>query len=130
MLINMIFFKVKIGQFVLVALDSYKGKVFEAKVTSISPMMNETSKTFIVEAEFVQRPELMYPFISFEANIVIRQKEKASLIPVNYLINDSTVQDAKGKLFPVKTGLRDHKMIEILDGISASTVLSKPNRST
>ena len=51
-------FKIKAQQLVLVTLDSYKGKVFEARVSSISPMMNEASKTFLVEANFVHPPEI------------------------------------------------------------------------
>ncbi len=49
--------KISLGQKVLVTMDSYKGKVFEAKITKINPIMNQRSKTFLVESEFVQKPE-------------------------------------------------------------------------
>ena len=119
-------FKVKPGQLVLVTLDSYKGEVFEAKVATISPMMNEATKTFFVEATFLKPPEALYPFISFEANIVIRTKQRALLIPINYLLNDSTVLKSNGEKVKVSTGLKDYKMVEILSGISAADELANP----
>ena len=119
-------FKVVKGQRVWVTLDSYKGQVFEAKVSSISPMMNEASKTFLVEAIFVNPPKILYPFISFEANIVIHTKPKALLIPINYLLNDSTVLKSNGEQVRVKIGLKDYKMVEILTGIQVADELANP----
>jgi multidrug efflux pump subunit AcrA (membrane-fusion protein) len=89
-------FKIKMGQLVLVTLDSYKGKVFEATVTKINPLMNERSKTFMVEATFVKQPNVLYPNITFEANIVLRSKDKALLIPRSYMIDDNMVMKANG----------------------------------
>lgn len=118
--------KIKKGLPVLVTMDSYKGKVFDALVTKIDPLMNERSKTFLVEAEFVQQPETLYPNTSFEANIVIQSKPKAILIPRNYLLNDSMVLKKNGEKTVVKTGLRDYQKIEILSGIALSDELVKP----
>lgn len=118
--------KIKKGLPVLITLDSYKGRVFEAKVTKIDPLMNERSKTFVVEAEFLQKPEVLYPNVTFEANIVLQTKEKALLVPRNYLIGDTMVAKANGDKVRVKTGLRDYKKIEILSGITANDELIKP----
>lgn len=119
-------FKLKEGLMVLVSMDSYKGKVFEAKVTRIYPLMNERSKTFLVEAEFVHGPKVLYPNVTFEANIVLQSKDKALLIPRNYLINDSIVLKAGGDSVKVKTGLKDYKKVEILSGITETDELLKP----
>ncbi|MBK7309708.1 MAG: efflux RND transporter periplasmic adaptor subunit [Sphingobacteriaceae bacterium] len=118
--------KIKKGLPVLITLDSYKGRVFEAKVTKIDPLMNERSKTFLVEAEFIQKPEVLYPNITFEANIVLQTKEKALLVPRNYLIGDSMIIKANGDKVLVKTGLKDYKKIEILSGLSANDEIIKP----
>jgi multidrug efflux pump subunit AcrA (membrane-fusion protein) len=118
--------KARIGLPVLVTMDSYKGKVFDARVTKVNPLMDERSKTFLVEAEFTQQPETLYPNISFEANIVVQTKEKALLLPRNYLLNDSIVIKSNGEKTVVKTGLRDYQKIEILSGISANDELVKP----
>jgi HlyD family secretion protein len=118
--------KVRPGQLVLVTMDSYKGQVFRARVTRISPMMSTGSRTFEVDADFVQPPPLLYPFISIEANIVLQTKPKALLIPRRLLVDDSTVRKADGKLTRVKTGLRDYQMVEILSGISPADQLTDP----
>ncbi len=119
-------FKIKDGLSVLVTMDSYKGKVFEAKVTKIYPIMNERSKTFLVEAEFIQPPATLYPNITFEANIVLQSKQQVLLLPRNYLINDSMVVKPNGEKVVVKTGLKNYQNIEILSGITANDELIKP----
>lgn len=119
--------KVQKGLKVLVSMDSYKGKVFEAVVSKIDPLMNERSKSFLVEATFIQQPERLYPNLSFEANIVLQAKEKALLIPRNYVLKDSFVLKKNGEKVAVTTGLKDYKMIEILSGINAEDELKKPS---
>jgi multidrug efflux pump subunit AcrA (membrane-fusion protein) len=118
--------RIKKGQLVLLSFDSYKGKVFEGTVTKLDPIMNEHSKTFKVEAEFIKAPKVLYPKLSFEANIVIQTREKALLIPRSFIINDSIVIKKNGKKIKVKTGLRDYQKIEILSGINESDELIKP----
>ncbi len=118
--------KIKKGLAVILTLDSYKGKVFEAIVTKINPMMNERSKTFLIEAEFLKQPEILYPNITFEANIVIQSKENAILIPRDYLLNDSIVVKSNGDKVIVKTGLKDYQKVEILSGIRSEDHLIKP----
>ena len=118
--------KIKTGLPVLVSMDSYKGKVFDAAVTKVNPLMDERSKTFLVEAEFTNPPETLYPNISFEANIVIQKKEKALLVPRNFLLYDSIVTKSNGEKVVVKTGLRDYQKIEILFGITSNDELVKP----
>lgn len=118
--------RISIGQKVLVTMDSYKGKVFEAKITKINPIMNQRSKTFLVESEFVRKPEKLYPNLTFEANIVIQSKDNALLIPRSYLVNDSTIILSNGEKKTIKTGLKDYKFVEVLSGLSKDNILIKP----
>ncbi len=118
--------KIRPGQLVLATLDSYKGQVFTARVSAISPMMNTSSRTFQVDAAFVRQPPVLYPFVSFEANIVLQTKPKALLIPRRLLVDDSTVRKADGQLARVKTGLRDYQMVEILAGLTSADELTAP----
>jgi multidrug efflux pump subunit AcrA (membrane-fusion protein) len=118
--------RIKLGLRVLVALDSYKGQSFEAKVSKIIPYMNERTRTFLVEAEFVNQPPVLYPNTTFEANILIQTKMNALLIPRDFLFNDEIVYDEEGKEIKIKTGLKDYRKVEILTGIDANTVISKP----
>ena len=117
--------KIKKGLPVLITLDSYKKEVFNAVITKVNPLMNERSKTFLVEAEFVSQPNILYPNITFEASIIINTKKNAILIPRNYLLNDSIVMKANGEKIIVKTGLKDFQKIEILSGLKETDEISK-----
>jgi HlyD family secretion protein len=118
--------KVKVGQEVLITMDSYKNQVFEARVTKIDPLMNERTKTFRIEAEFTKQPTVLYPNLSVEANIVIQTRKKAITIPRNYLINDSFVLVNKTERRRVKTGIKDYQRVEIVEGLSDKDIIYKP----
>lgn len=120
--------KVRKNQKVIITMDSYDGKTFEAKITKISPYMNEKSKTFLVEAEFVVQPEVLYPNITFEANIILNIKSNVILIPRNYLVQDSIVYDKNGEKIIVKTGLKDYRKVEITSGLSENDAITLPRK--
>jgi multidrug efflux pump subunit AcrA (membrane-fusion protein) len=115
--------KIARDQRVFVTMDSYKGQVFEAKLTRVNPIMNERSKTFTVEAVFTKNPPKVFPNTSFEASIVLHSKAKAMVIPKRYLLQGNMVMLADGRKVPVKVGLRDFEFVEILGGISKSDKL-------
>jgi multidrug efflux pump subunit AcrA (membrane-fusion protein) len=118
--------RVQNGQKVILTLDSYKNQSFEAKVTKISEIMNERSKTFVVEAKFTKAPPKLFPNITFEANILLSKKENAVLIPRNFLKQDSIVTLASGEERVVKVGLKDFQKAEILSGLKATDEIVKP----
>lgn len=121
--------KIKLGQQITVKLDSYKGTVFQAKVTKIIPYMNERSKTFTIEGSFVNPPPILYPNLTFEATILIHKKQNALVLPRELLSQEQFVTDKEGKKHFVKIGLKDYNSVEILSGISENTVLIYPNEN-
>lgn len=120
--------KIKKGQKVIVRMDSYKSKVFEAVLTSIQPMMNDRTRSFTAEAQFSVVPPQLFPNLTAEANIVIQEKQKVLTIPRSYLINDSTVMLQGGKLVTIKVGLLDYNLVEVLSGINAQTKIELPEK--
>lgn len=118
--------RVKIGQLMEVTMDSYKGKVFEATVDKIYPIMDERSRTFKIEAHFVKTPQQLYPNLTAEANIVIQTKKNVLTIPKSYLVDESYVLVNKNEKRKVKIGLSDYKKAEILDGLKAGETIYKP----
>ncbi len=120
--------RIKKGQRVLLTLDSYKGQVFEAAIAKIDPIMNERSRTFTVEAEFTQKPPVLYPNLSAEANILIQSKEKALTIPRVYLVQDSLVILENKEQRKVVIGLKDYQKAEILSGLSGTETILKPEK--
>lgn len=118
--------KLKIGQKVILNMDSYKGQVFEAVVKKIYPLMDQKSKSFKIDAYFTNQPNGLFPNLSAEANIVIETKNNALTIPRNYLIDNEFVLLANKEKRKVKIGLMDYEKVEIISGISSSDELVKP----
>lgn len=118
--------RIKSGQKTLLNMDSYKNRVFEAVITRINPIMNEQSKSFTVEAEFINQPPTLYPNLTAEANIIIESKEKAITIPRAYLLEDGTVLLSNKEKRKVKTGLKDYQKVEILEGLSTKDEIMLP----
>jgi HlyD family secretion protein len=119
-------FQVQLGQKVALTFDAYKNQVFEAQVTKIASIMNERNKTFLVEASFTKAPEKLFPNVTFEANIILRTKQNALILPRNYLKNDSIVTLVDGSTRIVKLGLTDFQKAEILSGLSSKDQVIKP----
>ena len=120
--------RIKIGQKVVITMDSYKNKSFEAVVTRVIPYMNERTRSFTIEAVFTTAPELVYPNITVEGNIIIQTKEKAITIPRAYLISDSLVLMEGNKKQKVETGLKDFQKVEILSGLKVTDIIVKPGQ--
>lgn len=118
--------KVALGQKMVVTLDSYKDKVFEAVVDKIYPIMNERSRTFKIEAHFVKVPPKLYPNLTVEANIVIQTKNNALTIPKSYLVDDEYVIMENDEKRKVKIGLNDYNYVEILEGLKEEETIIKP----
>jgi len=115
-----------IDQKVIITLDAYKGKTFEAKITKIYPVKDDRTQTFKVEARFINPPESLYAGLSGEANIVISQKENVMTIPLEYLLEGSKVVTEDGEI-EVKTGMRNIERVEIESPrIDSNTKIIKP----
>ena len=121
--------KIKLGQKIKIKLDSYKGKVFDAIITKISPLMNEKSKTFTIEGRFINVPPVLYPNLTLEANIIINTNPKALLIPREYLFNDHFVFLKNGTKKKITTGIMDLKYVEITKGLAKNTEIIIPNEN-
>lgn len=118
--------RVREGQRVLLSMDSHPGETITARVTRIHPILDRRSRTFTVEAVFIDPPEPLYPHLTVEANIVVAYKPDALTIPSDHLVDDRYVINAAGERVEVVTGLRDLRRTEILTGIDSGTVILRP----
>jgi len=118
--------KIKIGQEIIVNMETYKDEVFYAKLTHIYPIMNERTHTFTIKAVFVDKPKVLYPNLSLEANIVLNRKKDAIVIPKEYLVEGKYVLISKDEKKEVKVGLRDYKKVEIISGLDSTQFIYKP----
>lgn len=118
--------KIHEGQKIFVHLYSYKGETFTGKVIRVDPIMNERTKTFLVEAIFETPPKLLYPNLTVEANILLQTRENVLTIPRSYLIGDTTVIMADESIRKVEVGLKDFQKAEIRSGLSANDEIIRP----
>ena len=110
--------RIKKGQKIVITLEAYKSKSFEAKVTHITPKMDSRTQTFEIEGVFVDFPPELYMGLTGEGNIIVNEINEAIVIPREYLINDNEVETDKG-IIKVKTGIRSLSHVEITSGLSA-----------
>lgn len=116
------------GQKILVTMDSYRGQTFEAVVTKVFPIMDETTKSFTVEGHFVQNPPRLYPNLSLEANIIVHKKENVLTLPRSYILEDKYVVTLDEDTLEVELGIRDFQKAEIIRGLDENTEVLKPVR--
>ncbi|MNL68916.1 multidrug efflux system subunit MdtA [compost metagenome] len=100
--------------------------MFNGVVSKIGAVMSETSRSFTVEARLVNRPPLLFPNLTVEANIVIRTKKNALTIPRNYLVADKYVLLKNNKKKEIVCGLRDYQEVEIISGLKPGEIILKP----
>lgn len=111
-------------QKVIISLEAYKGKVFEAQVSKIYPQKDIRNQTFKVEAVFIKSPKKLFPGLSGEANIIIATKADVLTIPKEYLINGDSVKTDDG-IVKINTGLENLNYIEVTSGITKNTIIYK-----
>jgi HlyD family secretion protein len=118
--------RVKTGLPVAITLDSYPGRAFAGRVEKIYPLLDDRSRTFQVDACFVDPPPALYPHLTAEANIILETRQHVMVIPRDYLVEDRYVWAAKDRKKAVQTGLRDYRKVEIRQGLDTSQFIYKP----
>ncbi len=117
--------RIELGQKVLVTLQAYKDIVFEARVSRISPKMDDKTQTFEVQATFVKKPKRLFMGLTGEGNIVIHEKKQALVIPREFLLPGNMVETTDGTVH-IQTGLSNWAYVEVLSGITKETEILKP----
>jgi len=116
--------KIQLNQTVIVSINTYPDKTFNAKVSKIHPSFNEAEQSYIVEAKFDELPEKLFSGTQLQANIQTGKKNDVLLIPTSYLKNNR-VQLENGDEIDVEVGFSDSKWTEIKSGISENEVIIK-----
>ncbi|HND16794.1 MAG TPA: hypothetical protein PLQ17_07890, partial [Saprospiraceae bacterium] len=60
------------------------------------------------------------------ANILIKEKKNALLIPRSYLLDEKYVLLENGKKAEIKTGIKNYEKVEIISGVNQNDVILKP----
>jgi HlyD family secretion protein len=116
--------RVKMGQEVLVKIDAYPDKIFNARVSKVYPMVNQQQQSIRVDATLTDKLPGAFTGLAVEANIIIRKKDKALVIPRSTLLKGDSVRvKANGNIKTIKvvTGVSTFDEVEIVEGISEET---------
>lgn len=120
---------VREGQPVVYELDALEDTVFRGTVTEIYPRISPVDKTAKVMASIDPSDYDLYPGMSLEANIIIREKKRILVVPVEYVSSDGTVivkTGTKKEAVEVKVGIKDLRFAEILSGLEEGDHILSP----
>jgi len=116
---------VKVGQVAEVSVEAFLDRTFLGKIWRISPTVDQSKRTFVVEA-LIQNPigELK-PGSYAKARVKTDKFEQISLVPfraINYVLGSNkiyVVRDRKIEAREVKLGDRFDQDVEIMEGVKA-----------
>lgn len=120
--------KVRVGQKVLVELNTHRGENLAAKVVKVYPYFDNETQSFKVEATLDKQPGVLIAGTLLQANIIVGSKEQAMLIPRACLGPDGHVQvkmDGKVTKAAIKTGIVSTDWVEVLSGLDPATLVLK-----
>jgi membrane fusion protein (multidrug efflux system) len=115
---------VKNGQVAEISLEAFEGKIFLGKVWRISPTVDQSKRTFIVEA-LVENPNgALKPGSYARAKLPTNKSDSIKLIPagaVNYIFGANKAYIIKNQVVEareVKLGDRFNEDVEIISGVN------------
>jgi len=110
---------VAVGQRVLVKTDAFPGRVFEGRVSRITPKGDAVQRTYRIRVGIASPTELRIGMV-VEVNVVVRETKDATLVPSAAVrANRVVVIDGdRATAREVKTGVVGRRMTEILDGLA------------
>ena len=126
--------KIRIGQQIDVAVPAYPGEKFEGKVSYISDVLNEETRTIQVRAEVENSNYRLKPGMFADVTIFLNHQIQALVLPKEAILDergeDIVFLQVDGKYFPtvVVLGSTEGNLVEIVTGImEGDIVVTKGN---
>jgi membrane fusion protein (multidrug efflux system) len=126
---------IKPGMPVEFTVESYPNETFHGRIVSVSPAVDQATRTFAVEAELPNRDHRLKPGFFAKGGILTHMDENVIAVPedaVSTLAGVSTVFVIDtGKVRPqnVTVGVHQSNLIEILDGLKGPETLASSSLS-
>jgi len=122
---------IKLGQIATITVEAFEDRTFQGKVWRISPTVDQSKRTFIVEALVANASNQLKPGSYARARVPTEKVDKALLVPAravnyvlgsnkSYVVGDNNTIEAR----EVKVGDRFEQEIEILEGLEAGDVVA------
>jgi multidrug efflux pump subunit AcrA (membrane-fusion protein) len=121
--------KIKKGQPAKIKVDAYPEKVFNGKITLVSPTVNPMTRTASVEISIPNLGHQLRPGMFAEAEIIIRKSDDAILVPAYAVLEKSdtrkvlTVVDGKAMSKLIELGFDQGDLVEVKDGLAVGDTL-------
>jgi len=121
---------IKVGQRAEVSVEAYEGRTFEGKVWRIAPTVDETKRTFVVEALIANPNGALKPGSYARARIATDKTENIRLVPrraINYVFGTNkvyVVSNGKVEAREVKLGDPYDQDVEVIEGIQEGEQLA------
>lgn len=126
--------KIRIGQEVEVSVPAYPEETFKGKITYISDVLKEETRTITVRTEVENKSYKLKPGMFADIKIFFNQQSKVLVLPKEAILDDKDEKivfiKVNDKYLPlvVETGAREGGFIEITQGIKAGDeVVTKGN---
>lgn len=128
--------RVQVGQPVVVTTDSLPGNTFLGKVSRHTGALEEATRSLLVEADLPNPNLILRPGMYATVKIGVEQHTQVLLVPSSALVREKAagflfiLDDGKAKRVPIKYGFNDGTQVEISDGITESTRVILPGKTT
>ena len=112
------------GQVVEVSLEAYEGRKFHGEVWRISPMVDQSKRTFVVEARVDNSKGELKPGSYARARVPTQKIERIRLVPskaVQYIFGTNKAYVVKNDVIEardLKLGDRFDQQVEVLEGLN------------
>jgi RND family efflux transporter MFP subunit len=123
---------VRTGQVVTVAVDAYPDRSFSGKISRINPSVEQSTRSFEVEALIENRERLLKPGFFVKARIPSDNVVDALFVPQEALLyvygvyKVFVVEGDSVKEKEVKIGERAGETVEVMEGLSANERIALP----
>jgi membrane fusion protein (multidrug efflux system) len=124
---------IKPGQTVDFVVEAFANKTFQGKVAYVSPSVDQATRTFPVEVLVENSDRTLKPGFFAKGTVLTHVDAEVLAAPedaVSTMAGVSTVyviEDGKARQQLVTLGVRQGKVVEIVDGLKGSEVLATSN---
>ncbi len=134
--------RVKEGQRVELTFDAYPGEIFGAKVSEVSPVLDNSSRTMLTKVRIVQRNNKIKIGMYARVKLITETRSNSIVLsstaivtregkPYVFVLNQTTSEDEKPTVHQqaVKLGLTIDDKTEIVDGLTAGQIVVTKGQS-
>jgi RND family efflux transporter MFP subunit len=128
--------RVKVGQPVLVTLDSLPGRTFRGAVSRHFGALDEPTRLLTIEADLPNADLALRPGMYANLRVGVELHQGALLVPAGALVREKaaayvfTLADGKATRVSVKAGFNDGANAEIIEGLAENARVILPGKVT